>query len=110
MNNKPMTIFGDGKQKRAFSYIDDILEPLWKTGVQKNCSMEIINLGGTKYYTVNEANRILISVVGDGERIYEQERHEVRNAHPTWKKSVELLNYKDLHTLEDGAKRITKCL
>jgi len=28
MNNIPPTIFGDGEQKKAFSYIDDALEPL----------------------------------------------------------------------------------
>jgi nucleoside-diphosphate-sugar epimerase len=26
---EPMTIFGDGSQTRAFSYIDDNLEPFW---------------------------------------------------------------------------------
>ncbi|NBU82358.1 MAG: hypothetical protein EBS55_11995, partial [Flavobacteriaceae bacterium] len=34
--------------------------------------------------------------------IYLESRHEVKNAHPTWSKSVDLLNYKDIHTLEDG--------
>ena len=33
-----MTIFGDGKQTRAFSYIDDILEPLWNSAVRKEAS------------------------------------------------------------------------
>ena len=29
LSGKPMTIFGSGNQTRAFSYIDDSLEPLW---------------------------------------------------------------------------------
>jgi UDP-glucose 4-epimerase len=29
-------------------------------------------------------------------------RHEVKDAHPTWKKSVELLNYNDTTSLNDG--------
>ena len=29
LNGKPITIFGDGTKKRAFSYIDDSIEPLW---------------------------------------------------------------------------------
>ena len=104
MNNEQMTIFGDGEQKRAFSFIDDTLEPMWKAGIQENCSKEIINLGGTKFYTINEANDILKKVIGGGEEVYLEERHEVKDAHPTWKKSVELLDYRDKTTLYDGLK------
>ena len=65
--NEPMTIFGDGTQTRAFSYIDDSLEPLWKASQDKRASKEIINLGGVKEYSINEANEILREVVGGGE-------------------------------------------
>ena len=102
MNNEPMTIFGDGEQKRAFSFIDDCLEPMWKASQQDNCSKEIINLGGTKHYTINEANTILKQVIKDGETVYKEQRHEVKNAYPTWQKSVELLQYEDKTSLYDG--------
>jgi len=102
LNDQPMTIFGDGNQTRAFSYIDDILEPLWISAVSEKTSRQIINLGGTKEYTINEANKILQKVTGNDNTIYLESRHEVKNAHPTWSKSVELLNYKDTHTLEEG--------
>lgn len=102
MNNESMTIFGDGEQTRAFSYIDDCLEPLWKAAVQENCSKEIINVGGTTYYTINEANKILREVINDGEVIYKEARHEVKDAHPTWLKSMKLLGYYDKTSLHDG--------
>jgi UDP-glucose 4-epimerase len=102
LNDQPMTIFGDGNQTRAFSYIDDILEPLWISAVSEKTSKEIINLGGTKEYTINEANKILQKITGNNNTLYLESRHEVKNAHPTWSKSVELLNYKDTHTLEEG--------
>jgi UDP-glucose 4-epimerase len=101
MNNEPMTIFGDGEQKRAFSFIDDCLEPLWNAGVNPKASKEIINLGGTVYHTINEANQILRDVIGGGNCVYKEQRHEVKNAHPTWDKSVAILNYQgktDLHS------------
>tara|TARA_Y100001963_G_C6781477_1_gene450151 strand:- start:2028 stop:3014 length:987 start_codon:yes stop_codon:yes gene_type:complete len=106
MNNESMTIFGDGEQKRAFSFIDDTLEPLWKSGVQDNCSKEIINLGGTKFYSIKEANDILKEVINDGKTIHLEPRHEVKDAHPTWQKSVELLGYEDKTTLYDGLKQM----
>jgi UDP-glucose 4-epimerase len=106
MNNEPMTIFGDGNQKRAFSFIDDCLEGLWKSSQLENCSKQIINLGGTKYYTINEANEILRQVIKDGEVVYKQQRHEVKDAHPTWQKSVELLGYSDKTTLYEGLSKM----
>jgi len=102
MNDLPMSIFGDGEQKRAFSFIDDCLEPLWKAAVDKRASKEIINLGSSVFYTINEANSILREVIGDGTYIYKEGRHEVKDAHPTWNKSVILLDYKDVTSLHDG--------
>lgn len=104
LNNQPMTIFGDGEQKRAFSYIDDCLEPFWLASQQENCSKEIINLGGTKYCTINEANRILRNVISGGEVVHKEKRYEVFDARPTWQKSIDLLNYSDKTSLYDGLK------
>ena len=108
MNGEPMTIFGDGMQKRAFSYVDDCLEPLWKTSQQDNCSKQIINLGGTVHYTINEANEILKNVIKGGETIYKEQRHEVKNAVPTWQKSVDLLDYSDDTNLHNGLVKMWK--
>lgn len=104
MNDLPMTIFGDGEQKRAFSFIDDCLEPLWKSAVDERASKQIINLGSGVFYTINEANEILREVIGDGDFIHKEGRHEVKNAHPTWSKSVKLLDYVDNVNLKDGLK------
>ena len=102
MNDEDMTIFGDGEQTRAFSFIDDTLEPMYKAGHQDNCSKEIINLGGTKFYSIKEANNILKEVLGGGNTIHLEPRHEVKDAHPTWEKSIELLGFEDKTSLKDG--------
>lgn len=102
LNNLPMTIFGDGSQKRAFSYIDDCLEGLWKAAVQENCSRQIINLGGTKEYTIKEANDILKEVMNGGTTVHLEPRHEVKYAHPTYQKSIDLLGYEDKTSLKEG--------
>lgn len=102
MNNQDLTIFGTGNQKRAFSYIDDCLEPFWKAGTSKLASKEIINLGGIKEYTINEACDTLIKVIGDGNKKYLEKRHEVFYAWPTYQKSIDLLDYKQNTSLQDG--------
>ena len=102
INGGPMSIFGDGLQTRAFSYIDDSLEPLWNAAIRPQASKQIINLGGIEEYSILKANKILMKVMGGGELIFHEARHEVKNSIPTWAKSVELLDFKYKTTLEDG--------
>lgn len=102
VNGLPMTIYGDGEQTRAFSYIDDCLEPLWKSSQESSCSKQIINLGGTKYYSMNEANEIIREVMGGGTLSYKEKRYEVKNAYSSYQKSIDLLGYNDKTSLIDG--------
>jgi len=100
--NEPMTIFGDGTQTRAFSYIDDSIEPLWKASQDSRASKQIINLGGIKEYSINDANEILREVIGGGEVKYFEGRHEVKHSIPTWQKSVDLLDFEHKTDLKEG--------
>jgi len=102
MNNEPMTIFGDGNQTRAFSYIDDSLEPLWNAAILPEASRQVINLGGTEEHTINEASKILREVIGAGEVSYKEARHEVKHSIPTWEKSVDILKFKHKTDLKEG--------
>ena len=102
LNNKPMTIFGSGNQTRAFSYIDDSLEPLWKSAVDPLASKEIINLGGIKSVSIIKANNVLKDIIGDGKTIFLEGRHEVEHAIPTFKKSIDILGFNHITDLKEG--------
>jgi len=102
LNNEPMSIFGDGSQTRAFSYIDDSLEPLWNAAVRPQALKQIINLGGIKEYSISEANDTLREIMGGGEVKYHEYRHEVKHSVPTWQKSIELLDFKHKTDLKEG--------
>ena len=106
LNDEPMSIFGDGNQTRAFSYIDDIISPLWNSAVSDRASKEIINLGGVREYSINDANDILSEITGYNKKVYLEARHEVKNSIPTWKKSEEILEFKHDTELEEGLKRM----
>ena len=102
MNGEPMTIFGDGNQTRAFSYIDDSLEPLWKSAILSEASKQIINLGGIEEYSINHANEILREVIGNGKVVYKEARHEVKHSIPTYQKSVDILGFEHKTSLKEG--------
>lgn len=106
LSGEKMTIFGDGTQTRAFSYIDDSLEPLWNAAIKDEASCQIINLGGIEEYTINDANSILIEVMGGGETLYLEGRHEVKHSIPTFQKSIDLLNFKHQTNLQEGLKQM----
>ena len=102
-NNMQPTIFGDGEQKRAFSYVDDSIEPLWNSSQNDKCIDQIINLGGIKEYSINEACDILLNVTKtDLKSQHLEQRHEVKYAWSTWDKSVELLGFEHNIDLEEG--------
>ena len=102
LNNRPLTIFGDGNQKRAFSYIDDILEPLWISMINNTANRQIINLGGVNEYSINEACEIFRSISNYNNVQFLEERHEVKVSVPTYQKSVELLNFEHKIDLKEG--------
>ncbi len=102
LSNEPMTIFGDGTQTRAFSFIDDSLEPLWNAAVLPQASKEIINLGGIKEWTINDACNILKKIIGGGEITYLEGRHEVKHSIPTYQKSIDLLGFEHKTDLKEG--------
>lgn len=93
LDGEPLTIFGDGTQRRAFSFIDDCLLSMYLAGESPLASKQIINLGGTKSVTIEEAADTLIDVMGGGEKLFLEGRHETKLAFSTWDKSVELLSY-----------------
>lgn len=54
MQGKQLTVFGDGTQTRAFSYIDDVAIPIAKSVTIPEAYNQVFNIGADKPYTVNE--------------------------------------------------------
>jgi UDP-glucose 4-epimerase len=108
LNNQPMVIFGDGTQTRAFSYIDDILEPIWNSAISSTTSKQIINIGGTIEYSINEAAKWTKYIIGAQDIVYKEGRHEVKNAIPSFKKSQDLLGFEHKTILSEGIENMWK--
>ena len=107
INGERPTIFGNGEQKRAFSYVDDSIIPFWNASQRDNCVGEIINLGGIHETSIKDACSTLIEVTGiEIEPIYLEARHEAKYAWSTWEKSVELLDFKHEIDLSEGLSRM----
>ncbi len=54
LQNQPMTIFGDGSQTRAFSYIDDVAPVIAASIARSACYNQVFNVGADQPYSVAE--------------------------------------------------------
>mmetsp|Transcript_9771 Transcript_9771/g.25640 ORF Transcript_9771/g.25640 Transcript_9771/m.25640 type:complete len:436 (-) Transcript_9771:123-1430(-) len=65
-HKRPMTIFGDGQQERAFSYIDDVAPIIARGPLVPEARNEIFNIGADKPYTVETLARKIAEAMGVG--------------------------------------------
>lgn len=108
MRGLPPIIYGDGRQMRAFSYIEDVTPALANAGFLAETANQIINLGADESVTIEKACRILLDTTGTRLKPqYVSERPlEVKNAWCTLAKSVRLLKYKTKFDFRTGIARM----
>lgn len=102
IDGKPISIFGDGLQKRAFSDIEFYMEPF--TRLMDEYNGEIFNIGADKEYHILEAANLLNKVAQKygfkSEIVHFEARHEVKDAFSDHTKAKKLLNFVDGTDLE----------
>jgi len=64
LSGKQMTIFGDGLQTRAFSYVDDVVKPIAMAPLQKGARNHVFNVGADKPYTVKHLSKVVGKAMG----------------------------------------------
>ena len=96
LQNKPAIIYGDGNQKRCFSYIDDVIFCLEKLALDKNINKEIVNIGpDEETITLSELSKLVANEMRfNGEPIYVDPRpKEVKEASCSSDKARKILGY-----------------
>ena len=107
LQNKQPIIYGDGEQKRSFSFIDDCIYCIEKIILQDNLNGEIINIGpDEEFVTINQlANEIAKKLDFELKPIYVKDRpNEVKFAMCSSDKARRLLNYGTKTTFAEGIK------
>ncbi|MBQ9431398.1 MAG: NAD-dependent epimerase/dehydratase family protein [Kiritimatiellae bacterium] len=64
LTGQPLTIFGDGEQVRAFSYIDDVAPVIAKCIERPETWNQVYNIGADKPWTVNELATTVCRAMG----------------------------------------------
>lgn len=117
LNDRNFYIYGDGEQKRAFSYIDDVTPYIARAGFRDETNGEIFNVGPREEYTINEmAREVLANFVdnpnGPPDHLkpkYLPDRpKEVKEAFCTSTKAEKVLGYKTSVNLSEGIRRMVE--
>jgi UDP-glucose 4-epimerase len=107
MGGEPLTIYGDGLQQRAFTYVDDILEPLWLCGTDDKTLWQTFNIGNDEEMTILDAARLCKEVCGNQQDLnFLPAIHEVKNAFSDHKKSKEILGFECKTSLKEGLEKM----
>jgi UDP-glucose 4-epimerase len=102
-------IYGDGGQKRCFSFVQDCVDPLIKMGALGGINGEIINIGpDEEYISILELAQTIAELMSFPlDPIFVPDRpREVRYATCSADKARRLLDYKTKVSLRDGLRSI----
>jgi len=109
MSGKKMTIFGDGEQTRAFSYIGDVAPFIANSVNIEKAYNEIFNIGSNKPYSVNVLANLVAKEFGTIPAItYLEPRKEVIHAFSTHSKAEEYFGKVKETTIEEGIKKMAE--
>ena len=57
-NGEDVTLFGDGKQRRTFTYMEDVCDVFWQAGISEECVNDVYNIGGEDYSLLEVAQMV----------------------------------------------------
>jgi UDP-glucose 4-epimerase len=108
MKGEPMTIFGDGSQQRAFSYVGDIAEIIAASASTPAAQNEIFNIGADVPTTVSALARAVAQAMGVPDHPLRRlpPRTEVHAAWADHGKARRVFGDRAQTTLEEGLARM----
>lgn len=103
LQGRPMTIFGDGTQTRAFSHVDDVAPVIAEAVEREEAWNQVFNIGADQPYTLNELARHVARSMGvPPSVVHLPPRHEVLHAYASHDKVRRVFGERPSTTLEAG--------
>jgi len=102
LENKPITIFGDGSQTRSFCYVADLLEGIYKLAMSDES--DPVNIGNPREMTVCQFAELIIKLIGSSSKL---EYHPLpvddpKIRQPNIEKAKRILGWEPRVKLEEG--------
>lgn len=103
LRGEPLTIFGDGQQTRAFTFIDDVAPYIAESYAFAKAKNKTLNIGSDTEITVSHLAQEVQKAMGSSTEITNlDQRKEVVHAYADHSKFKEIFNPKTSTSLEEG--------
>ena len=103
MTDRPLSIFGDGSQTRAFSYVGDIMAPMAECVSNAGAKNQVFNVGGDNVYSVKQLAETVLRVTGAKSPLrFLPARNEVLHAFSDHSKTNTVFGQQPSTELEEG--------
>ncbi len=105
---EPITVHGDGRQVRCFTYVDDVVESLLRLMRCRDAVGEVVNVGNPEAVTISRLAKMIRELTGSGSKIifipyekaYGREFEDMRRRVPDIGKLKKLTGFTPLVGLE----------
>ncbi|MED4954418.1 UDP-glucuronic acid decarboxylase family protein [Paenibacillus macerans] len=107
LQNKPLTVYGDGQQTRSFCYVDDLIEGLLRMMETPKEITGPINLGNPEEFTMLELAEKVMKWTGNTTELQHipLPEDDPKQRKPLINKAMKLLNWSPTIGLNEGLKR-----
>ena len=107
MKGEPLTVFGDGEQSRAFSYISDVAPIIARSVELPRAYNQVFNVGADRPYSINELIAVVAKEMGVKPKItYLDARNEVKHAYSSHEKVKDVFGATSPVSLNEGICRM----
>lgn len=107
MQGQPLTVYGDGEQTRAFSYIADVAPSIARAIELPAAHNQIFNVGADTPYSVNHLAEVVMDAMGTRRPIHHlPARNEVVHAYSDHSKARQVFVERSPVMLEEGIARM----
>lgn len=107
LEDKSLTIYGDGSQTRSFCYVSDMVEGIMRAMFSDNTKGEVINLGNPSEKTVLELAHFVKELVASGSEIVHEDlpMDDPTQRNPDITKAKRVLDWAPTVSMEEGIKK-----
>jgi UDP-glucuronate decarboxylase len=104
LQNKDITIYGEGSQTRSFCYIDDLVDGLIRLMRSDDGVIGPINLGNPSECSIRELAEIVVDLIGSKSKLVYRPlpADDPKQRQPDISRAEELLNWRPIWALREG--------
>lgn len=105
LHNKPLTVYGSGRQTRSFCYVDDLVEGIWRLMHAK--TNQPVNLGNPHEFSILTLAKLVIKFSGTKSKVIFKPlpQDDPKQRRPDIRRAKKLLGWQPRDELEEGLKK-----